>query len=309
MKPTTPASPDPRASLVLPALLAALAPLSACGDSLVGTEYHGESLLSLQGSVNVADGARLGDQQRCQRARDTCWREEGWSESCGLEYDVCLEEEASQAAPWESAGAELRIALFWSRSAPAEEGPAAVLEQAVQATAGFPATFELAVYSPPARDVLRSSEAGEFGLAVMLAYLDLDGDGAWDGTTDRIVGGAAPTGILYSEDAWSDFEPGFNQVEVPRGCGEAGLRLTQSSGERVDLRLSTSPGYLDGLLPDVDCDRATIDWPMCPERESLKEECAVFDRLPADPWRCTLCAAWPSAPPRRDLPPEDPVGR
>ncbi len=269
---------------------------AGCGDSLVGTDYQGDPLLTVQGAVSVLDIGRLGDQDKCKSARESCQGQVPPSAECLNLYDECLASQAAEAAPWESGDAELRVALFWSRSDDEDAG-AEVVEQAVQATSGFPASYELVVYTPPSDAVVRTSDGGGFGLAVMLVYLDLDNDGVWDAGADRIVGGAAPAGVLYANEPWGDFDAGFHQVQVPRGCGEEGLNLSPADDALVDLRLSIAPTHLDGLLPDVDCDRSTVDWPMCPDREALLQECRVEGGHPPDPWRCTLCAGAPNGPP------------
>jgi hypothetical protein len=263
--------------------------LAGCGDSLVGTEYLGEPLLTVTGAVSVLDSGRLGDQQECLNARQVCARRGGDREECFVFFNECLEGQAADASPWELPDNDLRVALFWSRTSDDNTG----LEQAVETTGGFPAQYELTIYRHPSSGALREDDRGQFGLAVVLVYLDQDGDGQWDGEIDRIVGGAAPAAVLYTAEGWGRFEPGFHQVQVPHGCSEHGLSPVADEEASVHLRLSVAPTHLDGLLPDVDCDRSTIDWPMCPEREAMLVECRTPGARPPDPWRCTLCAGVP----------------
>ncbi len=280
--------------------------LCGCGDPLAGGGYQGEVLLDLPGKLSVNEAGRGGDRDPCRQARAGCMEAARGdcagtgpgcpaTDACLEEYDACLEEAQIGSAPWEEADTTLRVSLFWAGGEAAAPGERSALEQSVAATGSFPLGFELAVRTPPPAEALRDAEAGPYGLAVVLVYLDEGDDGWWTSHEDRIVGGASRPAVLYAPGGLDGahlgtWAPGHHVVDLDPGCGGGSkLGLTPAEAPFLDLQLSVVPDHLDALLPDLDCDPGTVDWWICPPAGASPLPCAPEAGPPPDAWRCALC--------------------
>ncbi len=246
--------------------------LAACGDPAVDGTYRGEALLTLQGSILIDSGD-------------------------------ATDEELNAAL------GTLRVALFWSRHAGQEtDGPAvSVVEQQAFTRAAFPAQYALSVFQPPPEAVVIDSPdgTGRYAVALVLAYIDTDGDGRWSPEIDQLAGGARNAAILYSPEGTSsayfgERGPGFHRVRIQPGSDPcfAEPHATLHTDDQPTLTLRLEPTNPNTALFDINCDGHYSEWDVCPSPESLTEVCAT-----SPTWQCRICpvAGRPACEdPRRD---------
>ena len=297
--------------------MGALLALWACGDPLVGRDYHGEPLLTLEGQVALGQDADEADIQRCDATLEGCLDDgqrscEGQdAEACEVVeapcfdvYEACVLAAAGEASPWRQHPERLRLALFWATEglglgeAPTQGVEIVTsVEQSAVARGQFPARFSLTVHRPPPDAVIREGEgdAGRFAFAQVVLYLDNDGDGRWRAGADRLVGGAVGRGVLYTPDGLSsarlgEWAPGYHEVGASLSCeadGDNQLVLEARTNAPLELVLSAQVEFLRQLLLDFECDGVDDDFDICPD--DLSEIRRLCEEDAADPWLCDIC--------------------
>lgn len=243
-----------------PFLLAATAALfAACGDALVDGTYPGEALFTISGWVNLTTAP----------------------ENISKDPD----------------GGSLRVAVFW---APAKDAtqynlPAAV-EQTVGADGTFPARFKLSLYEPPSNAVLRAEAdgSGEFAVALIVAYLDANGNHRWDQGSENLIGGAEQRVLMYTPRGvtgalFGQLPPGFHRVIPTAGCEVIASGVRYEADLDPDLDLAVSGNFPSDIVFDFDCDGKIDEWTgVCPTLESIRFNCRDVAE-PSDPKMCSLC--------------------
>jgi hypothetical protein len=241
--------------------------MTACGTRLVDGEYRGEPLLAIEGSMVV--------------------RTEGATEAETAELERSL-------------GA-LRVALFWSRHAVGPGDPAvSLVEQQVATDANFPVRYSIEVYRPPPEFMLTPAPeggSGRYAVALVMVYLDSDGDGKWSPGTDRLIGGARDRAILYTPEGanspfFGDLGPGYHRLitaDPGQTCFARVHEHFHGDGEE-DLDLYIDPERPTGSLVDVDCDGHHREWDICPPADALALPCRETNRLDPLVWQCDTCA-------------------
>jgi hypothetical protein len=177
----------------------------ACGDPLVSDGYRGEPLFRFRGRVESY-------------------------ESLGTETPI------------------LRVSLFWSPRGLTQVPARELREQpSTSVSVSFPATFEVRVFQPPEAEDLVEVAPGEprWGLALVLVYRDLDGDGRFtpDHVPSELMGGAADRALVYAPEALAGersptgqpLPRGFTLVSLPIDCSNnlPTQRGTQDCGVRL----------------------------------------------------------------------------
>jgi hypothetical protein len=193
----------------------------------------------------------------------------------------------------------LRLGVFW---APTKGNALALddaVEQEVSAAGTFPARFEIRLYSPPADALLHPVADGE-GLvarALVLAYLDQDGDRAWDRDVEPLVGGATDRVLVYTPDGLESpllgtLAPGFHSLRVGDTCAGSGSPDDQADANNVELVVTMA--FPASALLDLDCDGKPDEWTaVCPSPPTIRETCREGT---VDATMCATCEAylWPS---------------
>ncbi|MFT7625789.1 MAG: hypothetical protein ACI9WU_004980 [Myxococcota bacterium] len=219
--------------------VAALTALLALGcDPLVGGQYQGQTLLSVEGTV-----------------RDTT----------PLDFD---QDELDES------GASLRIAVFWSRgdvtNPAADNAAVSLLEEQAVATGVFPSAFRIAIHSPPPEAAMLPNGDGDAAIGLLVLFLDKDNDTRWDPTVDQLVGGLEEWVLVYARGAASlegtgTLAAGYQMLEVEAEDNETSDRckdgvveyeVEDPHGVQVVIDLS-NPAL---ALFDTDCDGDTDEY-------------------------------------------------
>lgn len=246
-----------RAALVL------LASSAACDGALVDGTYRGEPLLTVQGELKVIDKTASG----------------------------------APAKPLPAG--QLRLAVLWLGAVGAATGElfSADVEQSLTPVAVFPARYRVALYAPPpAAAVLRDSAEGAYALGVLAAYVDANGNGAFDRDIDGLVGGAtAQRVVVYApqglQATWltQPIGAGYHRM-VAQGAGTAckkSGRVTLAIDAQADTEVKVFTEVPATLFPDVDCDGANADFAAaCPSPAKAAAECAKGN---GNPYICDNC--------------------
>ncbi len=134
--------------------------------------------------------------------------------------------------------APYRVSVFWlPDSGETALKPELLDEQAsVSVSVTFPLAFDIDVFTPPGPDLLLDDGRG-FGLGLILAYQDRDGNGRY--SPGELVGGSEERGLLYAP------EP-VGQAASPSGeTLAAGFHLT-----RLPLKCPVDARF---RIPTTDC--------------------------------------------------------
>ncbi|MFO0744504.1 MAG: hypothetical protein U1F43_02380 [Myxococcota bacterium] len=234
--------------------------VAACGDAVVDGTWPGEALFQLEGWVELEAGTStlLGDGHRDQ--------------------------------------GELRVGIFWTPTKGTDFQLETAVEQEVSTAGTFPARFTVTLYEPPPDSLLHAvaDGSGQVAQALLLAYLDQDGDGQWDRASEILVGGAAQRVILYTpdgivSDALGTLGPGFHRV-VPTGVCDSGAGARFAADTEADIDLTVSMAFPVDALLDVNCDGKKDEWSgVCPPLENVRLRCGD----PAvEPVMCASCTAY-----------------
>lgn len=177
-------------------------------------------------------------------------------------------------------------------------------QQAVVTHTSFPSRYTLELYHPPQASELQPLMGQEWLPAAVgqpILFEDLDRDGLWDQTRERLVGGAFDRAIVWIASigepreevgGWVPESSGFHVVEllqqpcVDRSSPEIGLLPVEE--RQTDLEI----GYYYQASFDWDCD-GEDDWnpdgtspdPFgeCAEAENYLQECEAFLAALDDP--------------------------
>ena len=162
-----------------------------------------------------------------------------------------------------------RISLFWSPSADAGWSSGRLMEQAeVSVAVEALSNFTLTLYHPPEEAALLDRDPA-LGVALLLVYVDVDGDGAWRPERgDVLIGGATDQVLLYAPASipaersltGAAVPEGFYLVETPLLCQEPQAdapcddALAAPLGRACDSDAACGPAglCLDGLLEPTD---------------------------------------------------------
>ena len=249
-------------SAILGGLFAGCA-VGACGDAAVDGEYRGEALFTLSGAVATEFGA----------------------------------------VTTTDAG-ELRAALFWARPSGAADASlfesVTAVEQELGAASAFPARYTLTIRRPPPASLLGTSTEveGRFAIALVLVYLDLDGDARWNHATESLVGSAAGAFILYAPDGltggrYGVVRPGFHLLAAAVDGQPCQGMPVQANADNLSILVDMRyPGH---ALADLDCDGHSDEWSgACPRLEHVVQECRGSEGV-RDPEMCAACDGllWP----------------
>lgn len=254
--------------------LACLASLLAagCGDAAVGGGYRGEPLFTVSGWVLLESGTAYLAADAVTRGR-------------------------------------LRMAVLWSSQGPRERFDliSSVAERA-DAAALFPARYELTLYTPPSPALMHlTGDLGDLAIGVIVAFIDSDGDGHWDGAHEQLVGAVVGTAIVYSPEGTQDgsvgapFPAGYALAHVnadPAICGDLGhAQLIYRDSAEVELRVDMTFPH-DAAL-DLDCDGDPIEWvAFCPPSVAeIRARCVDLAATDAPDPMCGVCQGF--------LPPQD----
>jgi len=240
-----------------------LVALGACGEQAVDGNYGGEALFSFGGTVRL--------------------------EASALESD---------------ATGELRVAVFWARANGAGGSlfsAVGAVEQSVDAATSFPARFTLTLRRPPDAALIgRSPDVqGAYALAMVLVYLDQNGDVRWDRGSEPLVGAAADAFLLYAPDGLSSgrfgtLGKGFHLLASVNGaqCTGGATLLADPSA----LQITVSGSYPEAALLDLDCDGSSEEWSgTCPPLASIHASCrdqdgdGIIDTTAAGAEICATC--------------------
>lgn len=220
-------------------LAVAAAVLGACGDGLKDGSYRGEPLHVLEGWVKL----------------DTTETAPGVTLVVG----------------------ELRVAVFWSRSADALAAGTVGIEQDVATGGSFPARYRLVIYEPPPDELLVPvlDGSGHYAFALVLAYVDGNGDGAWNRRSERLVGGAVQRLLVYTPDGvesatFGKLAKGFHHLEPKTQVCASGLPTVFAPDPNPDLELTISMTFPTDVVLDLDCDGDSREWwSLCPPLETI----------------------------------------
>ena len=237
--------------------LCAGAMLVGCGDAAVDGNFRGDALFTLTGKVALDLGA---------------------------------------VATTDSG--ELRAALFWAK--PTGSPDAAIfdsvtaVEQELGAASTFPARYTLTIRRPPPATLIGTAAdvQGPFAVALVLVYLDLNGDARWDHATESLVGSAPDSFVLYAPEGLSGgrygaVTPGFHLlVEAIEGQP---CEATPLQGDAENLLLIVDMRYPGHALADLNCDGGWGEWTgACPKLDHIAHDCRDPDGV-RDPDMCAVC--------------------
>jgi len=220
--------------------------LGACGQRAVDGDYQGEALYSFGGTVQLEASALASD-----------------------------------------ATGDLRVALFWARGSAAAGSlfsAVGAVEQNVDATTSFPARFTLTLRRPPDPALIGTSPdvSGAYGVAMVLVYLDQDGDVRWDRGSEPLVGAAEGAILVYAPDGlvggrFGELAAGFHLLLVGKVEDECqgGLAVPADPGT---LAITVSGSYPEQALLDINCDGLFEEWSgTCPDLATVFEDCRDAD--------------------------------
>jgi hypothetical protein len=237
--------------------------VAACGDAAVDGEYRGEALFTLTGKVALDLGAVT-----------------------------------------TTDSGELRAALFWAKPSGSADADifdsVTSVEQELGAASTFPARYTLTIRRPPPASLIGTAADvhGRFAVALVLVYLDLNGDARWDHATESLVGSAPDSFVLYAPEGLSGgrygpVRPGFHLlVEAVEGhpCENAPLQ-----GDAQNLLLIVDMRYPGHALADINCDGGSTEWTgACPTLDHIAGECRAPVAV-SEPEMCAACDGllWP----------------
>jgi hypothetical protein len=219
--------------------------LGGCGELAVGGDYQGEALYSFSGTVRLEASALASD-----------------------------------------ATGELRVAVFWARTdanAGSLFSAVGAVEQDVAATTSFPARFTLTLRKTPDATLIGTSPdvSGAYAVAMVLVYLDQDGDVRWDRGSEPLVGAAAGAFLLYAPDGlgggrFGALAPGFHLLTSAAGAEcQAGATVAADTSA---LAITVYGSYPEQALLDLDCDGLSEEWSgTCPDLATVFESCRDDD--------------------------------
>ena len=159
------------------------------------------------------------------------------------------------------AAGRMQVALFWAR-----EGENNDLQQSVVPRASFPTTYSLSVYTPPVAEAIRPVPAGQgdWAVARVLVYSDVDGDNAWSPFGDELVLGGNNDFLLayvpvsaQGGRLTAPLAAGY-QVVQKSACGPSGTTLTPVPPS-TSVPLWVTLNFLAANPLDVDCDGSEDD--------------------------------------------------
>ncbi|MFO0744532.1 MAG: hypothetical protein U1F43_02525 [Myxococcota bacterium] len=242
--------------------------VAACGEQAVGGDYQGEALVAIEGTLALSGAGTSG------------------------------------------ASGELRAALFWARPGGASADgklfdSVTAVEQEVGAASTFPARYALTVHRPPP-DALITTAAdvtGRYATAMVLVYLDVDGNKAWDRASEPLVGSARDTVVLFAPDGLTGGRFGVlgKGFHLLRASGASSGVTCGASLAEADP--STVPIVVDMRFPgkalgDLDCDGVIDEWSgTCPALSDVWEECRETGEHDED-GLCSACEGllWDESP-------------
>ncbi len=262
-----------------PARVALLALLFAgCSDALVGTDYHGEPLLELEGKVEQLEAPGFTGK---------------WGESGNQKWEM-----PGGPAPEEG---DLKLAMFWSKGGTdgEEDSLFAAVEQHAVTTSTFPARYQLTLYQPPPASLLHTDEdgSGRYAIGLLIVYVDLDHDGRWNAEVDKLVGGAPGRALAYTDTGaesvhFGTLGPGYHRLREPKD-GKDGPKCTKDGrvnllpDDKPDLDLQMAAWFSPKVLVDLDCDGKAYEWKKaCPSKKTVKWLC---DKYGKERWPCKGC--------------------
>jgi hypothetical protein len=114
-----------------------------------------------------------------------------------------------QLAPGETA----LVSMFWSVSL-SRRAPRLLPQDSVTAAVQFPSTFEVRFFDPPEPKHLVADD-GRYGVGLLLAFVDADGDLAFD-PGERLIGGSLDVAIIWASETIPPNESPFAR-ELPSG--------------------------------------------------------------------------------------------
>lgn len=230
--------------------------LAGCGDAAVDGRWPGEPLYTITGWVELesATTSAIDDTQR--------------------------------------ASGELRVGIFWAPTKGIDFQLETAVEQDVSTAGTFPARFTVTLYEPPPDALLHPviDGSGELAQALLLAYLDQDGDGAWDRASEPLIGGASQRLLLYTpggivSDSFGQLGPGFHRVTPSGDCGGGVARFAVD--KTADVELAVSMSFPASAMLDLDCDGKTDEWTgICPPPSQVRAQCREAF---VDPTMCATC--------------------
>lgn len=260
-----------------------------CGTPLADGTYRGRALYSVEGPLLVADFEQLGALAVCQEDAEVCTEAAltqcdaedddidedmcAAAERCYADLDACLAGEGPGFDVFTSEIA-LGVTLVWSDPT----GDGEPFEQPSTIEPGLPARYRLTIYQPPPPSTLYRTEGGDFAVAVLVAFEDIDGDGALDPDRESVLGGTAELAILYTPGgvdapALGRYGPGFHRVVPDDGWCESPdeARFFAPDEAQSPITFGRLDEIAPALLPDLDCRDGLSEWGLCPSDAELDQ--------------------------------------
>ena len=286
-----------------------MALLVGCGDALVDGTYRGRSLLSFDGPLLMPEGSSFVGESICFQDEELCAIDAALDCGMNLENIVddgqcppltacrealaeCLSEGTISDLVHES-DAILRLSVFWAPNetvGDAEYGGEGVEQQSVS-TASLPARYTLTLYRPPPKSALHDAAQGQYAMAVVVAYYDLNADGRFDPQSEPLLGGTPEHAILYSPNGVEDpflgeWGPGYHVISVAE-CNPdiSDIRYQRAEDLAIPVELSGSAPFSRDLLPQEGCENDADWWDeIC--TDALYWQCAQGHE---DQNQCSFC--------------------
>lgn len=187
---------------------------------------------------------------------------------------------------------DLRVAMFWSSDASADQRVTEIPEQQVLISK-LPGYYGFNMYATPPEEVMLDGFDGRYAIGSLMLYVDDAEDGMFEPGEDWLVGAVANRVYLFTGEALTipdigEVGPGYHGVAVERD-EDSGLTLCED-GELPPLAGNVDApvvvDLLDRVIVDTNCDQRADEWAICPPPSHVMAECGpTFETERCWPWR------------------------
>lgn len=229
------------------AFTTALTLLVACGDPLADGSYRGEPMLTLAGTISMADP----------------------------EVQASLD-----------GGAPVRLAVFWASNPTTMATPSDTVsgvEQRVEVSQASVLRYSVTIFTPPPNTVLKRPllGSGTAAFGQVIAYADDNGSRRWEPGLDQLLGGIPNVVLAYTPSGASGamfptaLDAGYHVLEASDCSSELGVRTLLPTADGLQHQLVLVRHDVPSMYVDLNCDGTGNEWlpSNCPPPDELEVIC------------------------------------